>query len=77
MTETNANKFAVGWLAQNAGIPEAAQRDLAMMTAVAQSMTGAIARLPRTMPWSVQPVVIMRVPQGPPERPIDKTKAFS
>lgn len=64
MKETNANGLAANRPAPNASVPDAAQHDPAMVTAAAQSMTSAIARLPRAMSWSVQPVTVMRVSAG-------------
>lgn len=76
MKENKLNCGAADWLALNPDMLEAIQRDASMTTAAVQSMAGAIARLPRTMSWSVQPAVIMQVSRLPPERLIDRTKGI-
>jgi hypothetical protein len=56
MTE-DANRRAQRLL-HHPDVPAGAKRDLRLLESAAISIDAALARLPRTMPWSAQPAIV-------------------
>jgi hypothetical protein len=51
-------------------VPDAAKRDMEILTKAAVSMDVALARLPRTLAWSQQPAVLFSVARTDRQMPI-------
>jgi hypothetical protein len=62
IAKTDDRNLVTEQLMQGPDLHDGARRnDTGFSASAAQSMADALARLPRTMPWSVQPAVIFRV----------------